>query len=190
MRRGDGSLIAITRQGAQYAGYEPGRAPRSVAPATWAHICACAWRSAWLELRGRMGISERGIVEDDWWRFKLTYQDHRGTVCSSHRPDVAVELRPSGEVAIDVELRRKTLRRLTGILQMYDALIEDEVLAGVIYITTDPDVEELVRRVGDYIGPDPDGPHLSFRTMQLVIQQTHDAAAAAAVARTTPAPAS
>ena len=179
MRRGDGSLIVITRQGALQAGYEPGRAPRSVAPATWAHICACAWTSAWLELRGRAWVSERDVLEDDWWRFTLTYQDHRGTVRSTHRPDLAVQIKP-GIVAIEVELRRKTVRRLWGILRMYDQLIEDEVLAGVIYVTTDPDVEQLVRHVAASSGPD--GPGLSFRTMQVVIQQTREAAASCATA--------
>jgi hypothetical protein len=36
MRRGQGSLIVLTRNGALEAGYPASRAPRTVTPTTWA----------------------------------------------------------------------------------------------------------------------------------------------------------
>jgi hypothetical protein len=174
MRRGDGSLIVITRAGAQMAGYEPGRAPRPPGPAGWAHTCACAWTAAWLEVRGRAWLGERDVVEDPDWSFRLTYQDHRGTARSWHRPDMAVQT-GSGPVAIEVELQRKTLRRLAGILRMYDSLIDDQELSGVIYIIPGPTIEELVRRIAQRTGPDPPS-ELSFRTLPLVMTQAREAA--------------
>ena len=62
------------------AGCPPSTRPRSVAPTTWAHASGCAWVSAWLQLRGREWVSEREILDDDFWRYDLRYQDHRGTV--------------------------------------------------------------------------------------------------------------
>jgi hypothetical protein len=94
MRRGDGSLIVLTRRGALEAGYSTSRAPRSISPSTWAHTSACAWASAWLEVRGRKWISERDIVDGGSWRFDLRYRDHRGTVRSTHRPDLGVAIQP------------------------------------------------------------------------------------------------
>jgi hypothetical protein len=181
MRRGDGSLIVITRAGALMAGYEPARAPRLPGPASWAHMCACAWTAAWLEVRGRAWWGERDVLEDPAWSFRLAYQDHRGTTRSWHRPDLGVQV-GAGPIAIEVELQRKTLRRLAGILSMYDSLIDDEQLAGVIYITGRPDLEQLVRRVAAGTGPDAGAGELSFRTLGLVMTQARDRTAAAAAA--------
>ncbi len=172
MRRGDGSLIVLTRRGALEAGSPASRAPRTISPATWAHTCACAWTAAWLEVRGRAWLSEREIIDDDLWRYQLRYQDHRGTARTTHRPDLVVAT-GSGSVAIEVELQRKTFGRLCGILQMYAELTEDEgPLAGVIYITSRTDVADLVSRAGDsaWIRDR----MLSFRTYEQVVQQTRD----------------
>jgi hypothetical protein len=68
MTRGEGSLVVLTAAGAARAGYPASWAPRSVAPSTWAHASACAWVSAWLELRGHYWWSEREILEDAFWR--------------------------------------------------------------------------------------------------------------------------
>ena len=176
MRRGDGSLIVLTRRGALEAGYSTSRAPRSISPSTWAHTSACAWASAWLEVRGRKWISERDIIDGGFWRFDLHYRDHRGTVRTTHRPDLGVAIQP-GLVAIEVELQRKTFARLCGILQMYAELTEDEgPLAGVIYITGRTDVADLVSRAADSAWLR-DG-MLSFRTLEQVIEQTRDGARA------------
>ena len=94
MRRGDGALVMVTRAGALEAGHPARRALRSLSPTGWAHASACAWVSAWLHLRGREWISEREMLDDDFWRFDLRYQDHRGTVRRTHRPDLGVHTCP------------------------------------------------------------------------------------------------
>ena len=177
MARGDGSLIVVTPTGAAMAGYAAGRAPRSLGPTTWAHASACAWVSAWLEVRGRTWWGERELLDDeDEWRYELTYEDHRGTARVTHRPDLAVQI-ATGPVAIEVELQRKTPRRQRGICAMYSKLTDDDgPLAGVIYITDRIDVAELVARVADDVGLC--NPTISFRTMRDVKAQTRAAAAA------------
>jgi hypothetical protein len=177
MRRGDGTLVLVTRAGALEAGCPPRRAPRAPGPNTWAHASGCAWASAWLELRGRAWVSEREIVEDDLWRYDLRYQDHRGTVRVTHRPDLIAQT-GSGPVAIEVELQRKTFARLHGICSMYTELTEpDGPLAGVIYICDRADVTDLVTRAADDVGLA--APALSMRTFSTVLDQVHTAAAAA-----------
>ena len=147
MRRGQGSLIVLTRAGALEAGYPASRAPQSITPTTWAHTSACAWVSAWLQVRGRVWHSEREIAEDDFWRFPVHYQDRRGTARVTHRPDLAAQI-GSGPVAIEVELQRKTQARLYGILSMYADMTDGDKapLAGVIYVTGNADVDNIVRR--------------------------------------------
>ena len=172
MRRGHGSLIVITRRGALEAGCPASHAPRSVAPTTWAHASGCAWVSAWLQLRGRDWVSEREIANDHFWRHDLRYQDHRGTVRGTHRPDLGVQT-AAGPVAIEVELQRKTLGRLRGVLAMYAQLTEhDAPLDGVIYVTDRPDLADLIRRTAAAVGLDA----LSPRSLQDVIAQTRVAA--------------
>jgi hypothetical protein len=147
MRRGDGVLVMVTRKGALEGGHPARRALRSLSPTNWAHASACAWVSAWLHLRGREWISEREILDDDFWRFDLRYQDHRGTVRRTHRPDLGAHTL-SGPVAIEVELQPKTAARLRGICWMYAQLSEDDdaPLNGVIYVTDRRDVTRIVAR--------------------------------------------
>ena len=176
MRRGDGTLVLLTRAGALEAGCPPRRATRPVPPYAWAHASGCAWASAWLELRGRAWISEREVLEDDLWRYDLRYEDHRGTVRVAHRPDLVVEI-ASGPVAIEVELARKAPARLRGICAMYAQLTErDGPLAGVIYICDRADVTDLVTRCAHASGLV--APALSMRGFYTVLAQTRAAAAA------------
>lgn len=102
MRRGQGSLIVLTRRGALEAGYPASRAPRSITPTTWAHTSACAWACAWLEVRGRAWWSERDIAGEDFWRYNVVYRDHRGLARVTHRPDLGVDM-PDGPIAVEVE---------------------------------------------------------------------------------------
>ena len=173
MRRGDGALVMVTRAGALEAGHPARRALRSLSPTGWAHASACAWVSAWLHLRGREWISEREMLDDDFWRFDLRYQDHRGTVRRTHRPDLGVHTL-SGPVAIEVELQPKTAARLRGICWMYAQLSEDDdaPLNGVIYVTERDDVARLVKRNAESMGLD----SLSMPTLDTVIRQTSEAA--------------
>lgn len=177
MRRGDGTLVLLTRAGALEAGC-PTRRARPLAPHAWAHACGCAWASAWLELRGRAWVSEREVLEDDLWSYELRYRDHRGTVRVTHRPDLIVQM-GSGPIAIEVELQRKAPTRLRGILAMYAELTEaDGPLAGVIYVTDRVDVTELVQRCAHDSGLL--SPALSMRSLSTVLEQTGEAAAARA----------
>lgn len=181
MRRGDGTLVLLTRAGALEAGCPTRRATRTVAPHGWAHACGCAWASAWLELRGRAWVSEREVLEDDLWSYDLRYRDHRGTVRVTHRPDLIVQM-GSGPIAIEVELQRKAPVRLRGICAMYSELTEpDGPLAGVIYICDRADVTELVMRCAHDSGLA--SPALSMRSFATVLEQTRAAAAAIATRR-------
>jgi len=185
MGRDQGSLIVLTRTGALQAGYQASRALRSVAPTTWAHLCACAWTSAWLELRLRtkhrdqpgMGWwGERQIAEDDFWRRNISYRDRRGTVRITHRPDLAVRI-ASGPIPVEVELQRKVRARLVGILGMYAELSDDEdsPFVGVIYIAGSSDIAENVTRVAADVGLCQ--PRLSVRSLEGIVQQTRGHAA-------------
>jgi hypothetical protein len=174
MTRGQGSLVLVTPDGAQVCGQARSSAPRSVAPTTWAHASACAWVSAWLQVRGRDWVSEREIHDDDFWRHDVRYHDHRGTARLTHRPDLAVHT-AAGPVAIEVELQRKKLARLRGICATYAELTDDDApLAGVIYVTSRDDVSDLVARAAAAAGLD--APRLSFRALGDVIAQTYAAA--------------
>jgi hypothetical protein len=175
MTRGEGSLLVITTKGAVMAGCPASRARQRVAPTTWAHHCACAWVSAWLEVRGHAWWSEREIAEDEWFRYDVNYRDRRGTARVAHRPDLAVEIAP-GPVAIEAELQRKVRARLVGILRMYEEHTDSEVgtLAGVIYVCDRSDVADAVRRAAADAWLQ--APRLSFRTMHDVVEQTRTAA--------------
>ena len=80
----------------------------------------------------------------------------------------------SGPVAIEVELQAKTAARLRGICWMYAQLSEDDEapLDGVIYITDRHDVAGLITRSAVSMGLH----SLSLRTLNVVIQQTREAA--------------
>jgi hypothetical protein len=173
--RGDGSLVALTPPGAARAGYPASWAPRSVAPSTWAHASACAWVSAWLQLRGHHWWSEREILEDAFWRRDVRYRDRRGTARITHRPDLGLQIagRPA---AIEVELQRKTHARLIGTLSMYAEHSDgdDAPLYGVLYVCDRADVADAVKRAALDAGLR--APALSFRTLRDVVEQTRAAA--------------
>jgi hypothetical protein len=174
MRRGDGSLIVLTRHGALAAGQPATRALRSVGPTMWAHATACAWVSAWLQLRNRSWAGEREVLEHAFWRLELLYRDHRGTVQQTHRPDLAVRV-TNGLIAIEVELQRKAARRQRGICAMYKGLTDAHgPLLAVIYVTDRNDVSQLVERTAAQVGLRE--PELGFREMHTLVDQTYAAA--------------
>jgi hypothetical protein len=177
MTRGDGSLLVVTAAGARVAGLPASSAPRSVAPSTWAHASACAWVSAWLQLRGRSWVSEREIFDDEFWCHDVRYEDRRGSVRITHRPDLGVQT-TAGPVAIEVELQRKAATRLRGICAMYAQLTEDHdaPLGGVIYVTSRHDVAQRVAATAQLVGLK--APALSVRTLQDVVAQTRAATTA------------
>jgi hypothetical protein len=192
MTRGHGSLLVLTAAGAAMAGVPAARVLRSVAPTTWAHTCACAWTAAWLDLRLRtrwatregMGwCSEREVLADDRWRRRVHYEDRRGQLRVTHRPDLIVWI--SGRpVAVEVELQRKTRARLRGILEMYRQHTSgpDPVFGGVMYVTGNPDVARALHDVAADAGLAM--PALSVRALDLVVEQARDAARELAAHRT------
>ena len=147
MTQGDGSLFVATAAGAARVGYPASWAVRSIGPSNWAHARACAWVSAWLQLRGAL------LVERP--------RDRRGRVLATDR----ALLRPSRDstssaspgsrggahrrpAAIEVEVQRKPRARLLAILSMYaDSIDEDDdPLAGLLYVCDRVDIAEAVRR--------------------------------------------
>ncbi len=179
MTYGDGTLLAITRAGAERVSLPAGRAVRSLAPTNWAHASACAWTSAWLHLRRPVWWGEREIAEDAGWEAEVRYKDHRGPVRVGHYPDLAVAI-AAGPVAIEVELQPKIQPRLVGILRMYADLTgdADPPLAGVIYVTPNDQIAGGIRRAAEKA--DLDAPKLSFRSLADIVTQARDAAAARA----------
>jgi hypothetical protein len=175
MIRGSGSLAVLTAAGAARVGYPANWAPRSVAPSTWAHASACAWVSAWLQLRGHQWWSEREILDDAFWRRDVRFRDRRGTARVTHRPDLGLRIagRPA---AIEVELQRKTRARLIGILNMYAEHSDGDnaPLYGVLYVCDRADVADAVKRAAMDAGLH--APTLSFRALQEVVEQTRAAA--------------
>ena len=189
MTRGEGSLLVVTRDGARMAGAT--RAPRGPGPTSWAHTVACAWMSAWFEVRGRDWLSTSEVAQDDGWRGCVSYTDGRGR---SHRlrhtPDLGTYVGdPARPVAVEVELQRKSLARLRGILAMYaDRTIgPDADLAGVVYVTANADVAAVVRTAaGDVqFAEYPDG-RLRVLGLDDVIAQTRDSARAARTTQVVP----
>ena len=176
MTQGDGSLFVATAAGAARVGYPASWAVRSIGPSTWAHATACAWVSAWLELRGRSWWSEREIAGDEFWLRSVRYSDHRGTARVTHRPDLAVEL-TAGPAAIEVEVQRKPRARLLAVLRMYaDSIDEDDdPLAGLLYVCDRADIADTVRRAAWDAGL-AEGSTLSVRTMDEVVRQARAAA--------------
>ncbi len=184
MTRGEGSLIIVTREGARMGGATT--APRGSAPTSWAHTVACAWTSAWFEVRGRDWLSSREIAHDDSWRGRVAYTDGQGRSHRlHHRPDLGTFVGDAKQpVAVEVELQRKSLARLQGILAMYsDRMIgSHRGLAGVLYIAGDPVIATAVRTAASTVQLD-EHPGGRLRILELadVIAQTR------AVADTSPA---
>jgi hypothetical protein len=186
MTRGDGSLIVVTRDGARMAG--AGRAPRALGPTSWAHTVACAWACAWFEVRGRDWLSSREVAHDDGWRGRVAYTDGRGRGHRlSHRPDVGTYVgEPGRPVAVEVELQRKSLARLRGILAMYAdrTTSPDGDLAGVVYMTGSADVASAVRAAAGavHLEEHPAG-RLRVLALEDVVAQTRAATNQARVPR-------
>ena len=180
MTRGEGSLLIITRDGARMAG--AGRAPRGPGPTSWAHTVACAWTSAWFEVRGRDWLSTSEVTHDDGWRGRVSYTDGRGR---SHRlrhtPDLGTYVGDPGRpVAVEVELQRKSLARLRAILAMYADRTTDGDLAGIVYITGNADVAAVVQTAASDIQfAERPGGRLRVLSLHDVIGQTRDSAHAA-----------
>jgi hypothetical protein len=182
MTRGDGSLLVVTRDGARMAGAR--RAPRGPGPTSWAHTVACAWTSAWFEVRGRAWVSTSEVAQDDGWRGRVSYTDGRGrSHLLRHTPDLGTYVGDPGRpVAVEVELQRKSLARLRGILAMYADRTTgpDADLAGIVYVTANADVAAPMRTAASDVQlAEHPGGRLRVLDLDDVIAQTRDSAHAA-----------
>jgi len=153
MTRGEGSLLVVTPEGATIGGHGELGAPRSVAPTTWAHAVATAWVAAWCELHARQWVSEREIRRDPSWDGQVQYKDRGGAQRRiRHRPDLGTTSDDGRTVALEVELQPKSTDRLRGILGMYARRIDEDQLAGVIYICKTPAIAKAVQSAADAAG--------------------------------------
>lgn len=145
MTRGEGSLLVATRRGVRMSGLGL-TAPAVPAPTWWAHNCACAWTAAWLSVRGREWRGPREVLADPELNGKLEWRTGTGMRRSGHRPDLAV-LIPAGVVAVEVELARKSGKRLQAVLALYRRWLGEERITGVIYVCGDPAGAERIGKV-------------------------------------------
>jgi len=145
MIRGEGHLVVATRRGVQVCGLAVS-APSPPSSALWAHDCACAWTAAWLSVRGREWRGPREVMADAGLAGQIEWGTGRGRRRAGHRPDLAVVI-PAGTVAIEVELERKSNNRLAAILGLYARWVQEERLAGVMYVCAD---ERLAERIASY----------------------------------------
>jgi hypothetical protein len=150
MTRGQGSLLVATRRGVRMSGIEVSAAA-APAPTWWAHNCACAWTAAWLSVRGRDWRGPREVLADPELRGKLEWRTGTGMRRSGHRPDLTV-LIPAGTVAVEVEVARKSSKRLRAVLSLYRRWLAEERITGVIYVCGDPSAAERIGKVAHETG--------------------------------------
>ena len=148
--RGQGSLLIATSQGVELSGVavSPACVP---APTWWAHLQACAWTAAWLTARGREIQGSREVLADPSWSGKLRWRDREGHHVVGHRPDLAW-LVDGQRVAIEVELARKSARRLEAIVGLHAKWRSEGRTAGLIYVCADEPLAARVRELGDRAG--------------------------------------
>ena len=146
MTHGHGSLLLATERGIRVAELELSAAPRPT-PTLWAHDCACAWTAAWLTVSRADWRGAREILADPALSRKLEWQTGSGTRRTTHRPDLSLTL-PGGPAAIEVELQRKSNKRLAAILSLYRRWIDQKGIAGVVYVCGTRNIASHVRELG------------------------------------------
>ena len=144
MTQGDGSLFVTTAAGAARVGYPASWALRSIGPSTWAHACACAWVSAWLQVVGAAGGANESSSttrsgDSTCGTPTIAGQGGSRTVRTSPRkpPPARSPSRWSSGAS---------LARLLGILRMYAECTDgnEAPLAGVLYVCDRADVADAV----------------------------------------------
>jgi len=172
--RGHGSLLIATRQGVELTGV--GATAACVpAPTWWAHLQACAWTAAWLTARGRDIQGSREVIADPSWTGKLRWRDRKGHHVAGHRPDLAW-LVDGQRVAIEVELARKSTRRLEAIIALHAKWRSTGRTAGLIYVCGDEPLAARVRELAAGQGLSTSkGGGLRIETLAVIRQQALDA---------------
>jgi hypothetical protein len=150
MTRGAGSLFVATRSGVAVAGLSlrPAGPP---APTSWAHHCGCAWVAASLTARDHAFLGPRELMEDRAWSGEITLRDRRGFNSSTHRPDL-VGAPGVSQMAIEVELTKKSSERLRAIVRLHARWHADGWTGGVIYICGDEDVRTRIANTAKEYG--------------------------------------
>jgi hypothetical protein len=151
MKRGEGSLFQATRVGVAVAAV-PVRAAGPPAPTWWAHHCAVAWMAAWVKLRGHDLIGARELLERDAWSGEIRWWDHSGYKKAKHRPDLVVRRSTGGQVAIEVELTKKSVERLRAILYRHAVWRSAGQTGGVCYVCPDQDACERIKKHAADVG--------------------------------------
>lgn len=157
----DGSVVAITAAGRRTIGADRGDVRAGATHGSGLrHARAVSWVAALLELRGREWVSERELRGHADWEIPVVWAASRGR----HRPDLGVVMAGGARVAVEVELSRKSPRRLRAIFAGHEqAISSGQIAGGLIYVSDRPDVLAAVRDAADRAGL----PEARFRTRAL-----------------------
>ena len=152
MRRGDGSLLIVTRRGGRMAGLLLPVPSARLEPGLWAHDCACPWTAASFTVRGAgEWQGPREVLVDRGLKRVVQWSTRGGLRRSGHRPDLTVRA-GVGRVAVEVELERKSTARLEAILTMYRRWIAEREIAGVAYVCGNQSRADSVSTVAADVG--------------------------------------
>jgi hypothetical protein len=170
MTRGHGSLFVATRSGVAVAGISV-RVAGPPAPTWWAHHRGCAWTAASLTACGHSFLGPRELLEDSAWSGEISWRDRKGFNASTHRPDL-IGAPGSKQVAIEVELAKKSSERLRAILGLHARWRAAGRTGGVIYICGDQDVRTRIANVAKEYGlPESPRSWLRIQALEMVRAQ-------------------
>ena len=99
-------------------GRAPQCAPQSESAGSASGWHRGAWTAASLTARGHSFLGPRELVEDRAWSGEISWRDRRGFNTSTHRPDL-IGVPGQAQVAIEVELAKKSAERLQSILGLH-----------------------------------------------------------------------
>jgi hypothetical protein len=138
---GTGSMLYPTRDGIAAAAIDVPFAP-APAPTWWAHHAGCAWAAAWLTVRGRAMLGPRELAGTAAWHGQLS--NLGGPQRIIHTPDLVGIVPGHRPAAIEVELKRKTKRRLRAILALHARWVATGQSGACVYVCANRDIHDLV----------------------------------------------
>ena len=144
-------MFLATRTGIAVAGVAA-RAVGPPAPTRWAHHSAVAWAAAWVRLRGHELIGARELLDGDAWSGEISWRDRSGYRTATHRPDLIVRWPSGGQVAVEVELARKSRERLRAILFRHAVWRSAGQTGGVMYVCGYEDDCQRIVKTGSEVG--------------------------------------
>jgi hypothetical protein len=128
------------------------RAAGPPAPTWWAHHCAVAWTAAWVSSRGHDLLGARELLDGDEWSGEISWRDYHGFKSARHRPDLVACRRGGDQVAIEVELTKKSAERLPAILLRHAVWRSRGQTGGVGYVVAEQDGCERIKNYAAYVG--------------------------------------